>query len=640
VASSEKLPVRFGPYLLTAALGADGLGSVYRARKTLGKSFHRLRVFGADGLAEDPILTAIENNGEVHEFLKNPAIVRSVEMDAVEGLPYIAWEEPTGRTLDVLLDKVARIRQAVPVEHALLIAEKVATALDHAYNTTVDGERTLHGLVWPGFVTISDDGEVRLAGFGLAEGILASRGAPGVSAALFPFLPPSVRASGKPLRNGDVYSVGALLYRMLTGQPPPLTEAQAAIRNARLAQNGNVIPSDIAGVLQTALAPAEDQRYETDGDLRREIGKLLFSGRYQPSTFNLAFFMNKTFRAEIEQETRARQREEALDAAQYPRELGTTPLPPPPPPPPRETPAASAALAAPRKAQAPGRRSPLLAVSGLLVLLAVGGGILLLARRPETLRRPAPSPPAPAPKTAASAPTVSTPPVSETVSPPTQGMTEDQYKAEIARRVAAEMKKLSPRLLASKTSPPASAGTRAAPAAPISTETAAPKAAAEAPTEAESPPATTAAAKSASSASKVEPARQDANQGSRESPRPAPPSASAAAPLPTPAAPKPPAVHEGDLVGISDVDVAPTAFRIVKPVYPPIALQMRISGTVVLDVLISEKGDVLQVRVIRGARAGLTEAALSAVRQWKFTPAKKEGKAVRTWMVLPVPFVR
>ena len=76
-------------------------------------------------------------------------------MDAVDGVPFIAWNDPSGRTLDRLIAMVRGKHQEVPVEHSLLIGEKVATALDHAYNTTVDGERTLHGLVWPGFISIS-----------------------------------------------------------------------------------------------------------------------------------------------------------------------------------------------------------------------------------------------------------------------------------------------------------------------------------------------------------------------------------------------------------------------------------------------------------------------------------------------------
>ena len=85
---------------------------------------------------------------------------------------------PTGERSRTLCSSAATSARKIPVEHALLIAEKIATALDHAYNTTIDGDRTLHGLVWPGFVAISDDGEIRLAGFGLAPGVLPSLARP------------------------------------------------------------------------------------------------------------------------------------------------------------------------------------------------------------------------------------------------------------------------------------------------------------------------------------------------------------------------------------------------------------------------------------------------------------------------------
>ena len=181
----------FGAYLLTAALGEDALGRSYRAlREGEQRSFVRLRMFDAAELSAEAMLVAIEENGEVHEFLKNAAIARNVDMDAVDGLPYVAWSEPNGRTLDALIAKCRDAGRKVPVEHALLICEKVATALDHAYNTTIDGDRTLHGLVWPPFVAISDDGEIRLGGFGVAPGVLPALGKPRIARELAGYLAP------------------------------------------------------------------------------------------------------------------------------------------------------------------------------------------------------------------------------------------------------------------------------------------------------------------------------------------------------------------------------------------------------------------------------------------------------------------
>jgi TonB family protein len=91
-------------------------------------------------------------------------------------------------------------------------------------------------------------------------------------------------------------------------------------------------------------------------------------------------------------------------------------------------------------------------------------------------------------------------------------------------------------------------------------------------------------------------------------------------------------------VAFEEVDSPPRIATIVKPIYPPLALKARIGGIVVLRVLVSEKGAPLDVQVIRGAPGGLDDAAASAVRRWKFTPATKAGVAVRTWMTVPIPF--
>jgi hypothetical protein len=97
---------------------------------------------------------------------------------------------------------------------------------------------------------------------------------------------------------------------------------------------GNPPPAllpEIQAVLRMTLGPPES-RYASSGDLRRELGKLLFSGPYSPSTFNLAYFLNDLFKDEIEVEMRARKRESV--AGVLPATL-IAPAPRPPAPAPR-----------------------------------------------------------------------------------------------------------------------------------------------------------------------------------------------------------------------------------------------------------------------------------------------------------------
>jgi serine/threonine protein kinase len=417
------LPRPFGDYLLTASLGQDAMGSVFRAlRLSPERGFVRLRILESAEIAENEVLDAIESNGEIHNFLKNPAIARGVQMDAVEGVPFIAWSEPSGRTLDVLIRMVRQRSQRIPIEHALLIGEKVATALDSAYNTTLDGERTLHGLLWPGFVSVSDDGEIRLVGFGLASGVISAFSKPQWAKEVGPYLAPEYLASGRNQKNSDVYSVGAILFELLFGRPPAGNDALADLRPATR-ELPHLTP-ELVAVLRNCLSPQET-RYQSNGELRRELGKILFSGPYSPSTFNLAFFMNSLFAAEIEAETRERAREMALDADALEHSGGDV-LPP-------------EALREPARTsrETPPRRLTTALVSTLLVLAAVAAAIYLLWRRPpaETSRS---SPPRASPTAMAVA--LPSPTPAAGASPATAP--ETLLKEEVARRVAQELKKM------------------------------------------------------------------------------------------------------------------------------------------------------------------------------------------------------
>lgn len=99
-------------------------------------------------------------------------------------------------------------------------------------------------------------------------------------------------------------------------------------------------------------------------------------------------------------------------------------------------------------------------------------------------------------------------------------------------------------------------------------------------------------------------------------------------------------VQKGDLVPLSMVDVEPRVIKTVEPVYPEADRRMGIKGSVILNVLISETGDVLDVAVIRGVRGSvaLEKEAINAVKKWKFLPAEKDGVKVKVWKPITIGF--
>jgi periplasmic protein TonB len=100
-----------------------------------------------------------------------------------------------------------------------------------------------------------------------------------------------------------------------------------------------------------------------------------------------------------------------------------------------------------------------------------------------------------------------------------------------------------------------------------------------------------------------------------------------APPAPTP--PGPQRLHQGVQAPRKIVDVAPR--------YPTLARDIRIEGTVILDVIIDEHGAVTSTRVLKSI-AFLDQAAIDAVRQWKFTPARLNGEAIPIVMTVTVTF--
>ncbi|HUM00767.1 MAG TPA: TonB family protein [Thermoanaerobaculia bacterium] len=618
----------FGPYLLLRTTGADALGTVYRAG-TLGqprlKPFVHLRVFDGAAVDRPALLRAMEVTVDVLEGIRGPSVAGGAVLGAVDDVPFAGVEDLPGQTLEVLLAPRAA-GAGLPPEHALLVTERILAALEAARPVELVAGAP-HGFLVPSFVHISYDGEIRVFGFGLGSGLLPALRFPKARPPFAPYIAPEVLESGQPTTAGDAYSVAAILHEALTGRPPVPGAAAAGVDGATLAADGAPVPDPVRELLRRGLAADPARREKDLTTFRKAVNTLLYGGPFTASTFNLAFFVQQQFERTIQAEKREREAEETLGAPRPPSSPARPVLAPPPTAPPVRPPAprgrsvddSAATRPAPAVRRLPSRtvadaqkKSPLggvpiWAVAAAAVVVLVAAGFLA-----TKLRLGAGPPPTPVPVPTA----VPTPPAPPT--PVVVGKEDPLFQAAVQARLQEELKK---RERERQLEQQKEQKKRQADVDRAAEEARKAKEAEEA----------LRAARDRNDREEALRLAKEAQEARRRADEAAAAARAAASP----------AVKEGDLVDIAQVDTEPEVVTSVKPVVPQLARMRKVGGTVLLRVLVNEKGQTGAVEILRDTspRVGLAESSKAAVERWTWKPATKDGRNVRTWTTVPVPFV-
>ena len=281
-----------GDYLLVAQLSEDPLGTVFRALYAADeRRFVRLRVLQSEELDAAGVLLTVKENRLRDLALVHDAIVLRPEMDVVDGIPFITWDETAGWTLDTMLARVRAFGIRIPAEYALLIAERLAAALEHAQSPGGAGPAVEHGILWPGFVSISHDAAVRVGGFGISGAILPSLTGSRMTAEIAPYVAPEVRRGGPVTPQSDVYSLGAILMELMTGRRPSLDAPSAELRA------GDPRSDELGMFLRRCLAePAE--RFASATETHRALQQMVTGNPFSLFTANLALFLYKLLNPE------------------------------------------------------------------------------------------------------------------------------------------------------------------------------------------------------------------------------------------------------------------------------------------------------------------------------------------------------
>lgn len=212
-----------GRYVVDRFLGEGGKKKVYLAHDAVldrDVAFALIKIEPEDEVARTRVAREAQAMGRLGS---HPHVVTVFDLGEHEGRPYMVTELMSGGDVEGLLERAEDRR--VPIERALEIAKEVCRGLEFAH-----ARQLVHRDLKPGNVWLTEDGMAKIGDFGLALALDRSRlTAEGLMVGTVAYMPPEQALGGEVGPRADLYSLGAMLYELVTGNPPFVGEDAVAV---------------------------------------------------------------------------------------------------------------------------------------------------------------------------------------------------------------------------------------------------------------------------------------------------------------------------------------------------------------------------------------------------------------------------
>ncbi len=267
-------------YRILEKLGHGGMGVVWKARDTRLDRFVALKFLPAAKMSDPDRKRRFIQEAKAASALNHPYIVTIYDIDLVDGADFIAMEFLPGKTLDQLIP-----RQGLPLNEALPYAIQVADALAAAHAAGI-----VHRDLKPGNVmVVNENGCAKVLDFGLAKLTEQSgfteagiSGAPvtneGVIVGTVSYMSPEQAAGKKVDSRTDIFSFGAMLYEIITGQRAFVGDSTASVLSAILRDEPKPaseivrhVPPALSRVVTRCIQKDPSRRYQHAGDLKIDL---------------------------------------------------------------------------------------------------------------------------------------------------------------------------------------------------------------------------------------------------------------------------------------------------------------------------------------------------------------------------------
>jgi serine/threonine protein kinase len=266
-----------GRYEITGELGRGAMGVVYKALdptigRTVALKTMRLDVHGLDA---QEMVRRFQNEARAAGVLNHPNIVTIYDAGEQDGIFYIAMEFIEGTTLHELLVE----KRVLATEEVLQLTRQICRGLDYAHSNGI-----VHRDIKPANIMITGNGTVKIMDFGIAKsgGQVTNTGQVlGTPNYMSPEQVKGRQLDGR----SDLFSLGVILYEMMTGEKPFVGQNVTTIIY-KIVNENPITPRDLdvtvhpglSAIVTKALAKAPDDRYQTGADLVRDLENYKLAG--------------------------------------------------------------------------------------------------------------------------------------------------------------------------------------------------------------------------------------------------------------------------------------------------------------------------------------------------------------------------
>jgi serine/threonine protein kinase len=304
-------------YALVAPLGRGGMAEVFLAAREVAPGVHRPVVLKRlhDHFGDDPVvLQMFIDEARLVCALEHESIVKTFEVGIMDGHFCIAMEYLAGQPLRRLTRRAWK-SGGLPIDLAVYIAIRVLEALEHAHDAQDPQGRPLeivHRDISPQNILVTNNGQVKVLDFGIAKAKShEGRTDAGLIKGKFAYLAPEQASNQNVDRRADLWSVGVVLWEMLSGARLFKADNEVATLRATLEADIPVVSTlraeihpKLDRIVSRSLQRNPNLRYRNAADMRGELQGYLDFARQRPDKSVLANLMREQFHDEIVEQRR------------------------------------------------------------------------------------------------------------------------------------------------------------------------------------------------------------------------------------------------------------------------------------------------------------------------------------------------